>query len=140
LFSLGANDWLINGVDFIQLNSKVIQLNTSEESNFRVTIFNPAKSKLTPCSLIDYSTNVTVDKLPMWDPANGYHYHNPMLLVDVQTDVDPIYEFVENESVEVEGSFVEPEGSFTEYEGSSPDGTYVKRIISGLMDLLGRCG
>lgn len=81
---------LVEGVNFIRINSRVIKF-TSDPSSLGLVIYtvNPAKAKLNPAKIIDVKASTVVHELPVWDPVRGFHYHNAYKYIDNTNMIDP---------------------------------------------------
>ncbi len=76
---------LVDGVDYIRVNSYVIQLLAPDLSTLgELTIYtiNPAKQIQNPAKLVDIKSRTVLSNLPLWDPIRGHQYTNAYNIVD----------------------------------------------------------
>lgn len=56
--------------------------------SFDIYTLNMSKSKLNPCKVIDYKSNVIINDLPIWNPALGYNSPLAEHNIDIKKDID----------------------------------------------------
>ena len=95
-----ANQFLVEGTHYTQINSHVIEFDATEITNFltangltqetfNVYIINPAYSLLNPSKIIDDLSKTIITNVPVWDPARRYNSFDAIRDVDVQHFGDP---------------------------------------------------
>lgn len=86
----GGTRELIEGTEFVRINSRVIKLlvNPASFSNIKVYALNPAGSKLNPARIIDNISGTITETVPLWNPALGHHYYNAIDYIKLQNPSD----------------------------------------------------
>jgi len=81
------------GNDFVRINARIIRIfqNPSTLLDVDVKLFslNMAKTKHNPLKIIDYKSDVTIENIPLWNPAKGHQYHLAQHLIDLTRPIDP---------------------------------------------------
>ncbi len=98
-FSKTNNQMLIEGLNYVKLNSESVELLFEREGtntlrdHMLLTIFslNPSKMINDPIKLVDDSSNFVVEKIPMWHPALGYHNYIADHNITLYNDIDPAF-------------------------------------------------
>jgi len=85
---------LVEGVDYERVNASVVKMigvlpTDSYLDNISIYSMNMAKSKHNPLKIIDYKSDVTIQNIPLWNPAKNHHYHIVNHLIDLTRPDDP---------------------------------------------------